>query len=46
MDKSNLVKMNEKNTKKSQILKKGACIEIYTIKNTSKAINTDKLIKG
>lgn len=43
---SNLVKMNEKNTKKSQILKKGACIEIYTIKNTSKAINTDELIQG
>lgn len=41
---SNLVKMNEKNTKKSQILKKGACIQIYTIKNTSKAINTDELI--
>ncbi len=41
---SNLVKINEKNTKKSQILKKGSCIEIYAIKNTSKAINTDELI--
>ena len=43
---SNLVKMNEKNTKKSQILKKGSCIEIYTIKNALKEINTDELIQG
>lgn len=43
---SNLVRINEKNVKKSQILKKGSCIEIYAIKNTSKAINTDELIDG
>ena len=42
----NLVKMNEKNTKKSQILKKGSCIQIYTIKNALKEINTDELIQG